>query len=117
MQAFGAHSCALVGFIWRKAVLVQGLLFIPISVFLLFAEPILLATRQTPEVAAMTASYTRQELVISFGMQTLNHFSLFVQRACLWHLRGAVLCCNVPCRLQGTQKWLDVSSCHLSLGP
>ena len=97
MQAFGAKKYALVGFIWQRAVLIMGLLCIPISVLLLFAEPILLATRQTPEVAAMTASYIRQEAFISFGLRALNPFSLFVLHAHLQYLRGAaVLCCAVP---------------------
>ena len=81
MQAFGAKKYALVGFIWQRAVLIMGLLCIPISVLLLFAEPILLATRQTPEVAAMTASYIRQETFVGFGVHTLNPFSLFMPRA------------------------------------
>ena len=97
MQAFGAKKYALVGFIWQRAVLIMGLLCIPISVLLLAAEPILLATRQTPEVAAMTASYIRQEACITFGIHTLNPFSLFVPHARLGYLRAAVVCCGVLC--------------------
>ena len=59
LQAFGAKRYALVGHIWQRAMLIMGLLCIPISVLLLFAEPILLATGQTRNVAAMTASYIR----------------------------------------------------------
>ena len=59
LQAFGAKQYALVGYVWQRAIIIMGLLCIPISVLLLFAQPILLATGQTPTVAAMTASYIR----------------------------------------------------------
>ena len=58
-QAFGAKQYALVGHIWQRALLIMGLLCIPITILLLFAEPILLATGQTRTVAAMTSSYIR----------------------------------------------------------
>ena len=59
MQAYGAKQYALVGDVWQRAMIILGLLCIPISVLLLFAKPILLATGQTQTVAAMTASYIR----------------------------------------------------------
>ena len=59
LQAYGAKQYPLVGYIWQRAIIILGLLCIPISVLLLFAQPILLATGQTPKVAAMTASYIR----------------------------------------------------------
>lgn len=59
MQAYGAKQYALVGHVWQRAMIIMGLLCIPISVLLLFAEPILLTTGQTPTVAAMTAAYIR----------------------------------------------------------
>ena len=59
MQAYGAKQFALVGHVWQRAMIILGILCIPISVLLLFAEPILLATGQTQTVAAMTASYIR----------------------------------------------------------
>lgn len=58
-QAYGAKQYALVGHVWQRALIIMGLMCIPISVLLLFAEPILLATGQTATVAAMTASYIR----------------------------------------------------------
>lgn len=64
VQAFGAKRYALVGHIWQRAIIIMGLLCIPISVLLMFTEPILLATRQTPTVAAMTASYIRYSAVV-----------------------------------------------------
>lgn len=54
----------MVGHIWQRAIVIMGLLCIPISVLLMFTEPILLATRQTPKVAAMTASYIRYSAVV-----------------------------------------------------
>lgn len=59
MQAYGAKQYALVGHVWQRAMIILGLLCIPISVLLLFAKPMLLATGQTQTVAAMTASYIR----------------------------------------------------------
>ena len=59
MQAFGAKKYALVGHIWQRALIILGLLCIPISVLLFFVKPILLATGQTPTVAAMTSTYIR----------------------------------------------------------
>lgn len=59
MQAYGAKQYALVGHVWQRAMIILGLLCIPISVLLFFAKPILLATGQTQTVAAMTASYIR----------------------------------------------------------
>ena len=51
----------MVGHIWQRAIIILGLLCVPISVLLLFAEPILLATGQTATVAAMTGSYIRSD--------------------------------------------------------
>lgn len=47
-QAYGAKQYPLVGYIWQRAIIILGLLCIPICVLLLFAQPILLATGQTP---------------------------------------------------------------------
>ena len=59
LQAYGAKQYAMVGHIWQRAMIILGLLCVPISVLLLFATPILLATGQTTSVATMTGSYIR----------------------------------------------------------
>ena len=58
-QAYGAKKYAVVGLVWQRAIIILALLCIPVSILLLFAKPILLATGQTPTAAAMTASYIR----------------------------------------------------------
>ncbi|KAL0044914.1 hypothetical protein WJX82_001888 [Trebouxia sp. C0006] len=61
-QAYGAKKYALVGFVWQRAIIILGLLCVPVSVLLFFAKPLLLATGQTPTVAAMTSTYIRWAL-------------------------------------------------------
>ncbi|KAA6421094.1 MAG: hypothetical protein FRX49_09004 [Trebouxia sp. A1-2] len=61
-QAYGAKKYALVGYVWQRAIIILGSLCIPISVLLFFVKPILLATGQTPTVAAMTSTYIRWAL-------------------------------------------------------
>lgn len=58
-QAYGAKSYDLVGLVWQRAVIILGLICIPICGVLLTAEKLLLLGGQTPEVAAMTAAYVR----------------------------------------------------------
>lgn len=60
VQAYGAKSYDLVGLVWQRAMIILGLLCIPICILLLTAEHILLAVGQAPAVAAMTAVYIRQ---------------------------------------------------------
>ena len=59
IQAFGAKSYDLVGHVWQRAMIILGLVCIPICGILLAAEKLLLLGGQTPAVAAMTAAYVR----------------------------------------------------------
>ena len=59
-QAFGAKSFDLVGHVWQRAMIILGLICIPICGTLLATEKLLLIGGQTPDVAAMTAAYVRQ---------------------------------------------------------
>ena len=58
-QAYGAKSYDLVGHVWQRAMIILGLVCIPICGVLLATEKLLLLGGQTPAVAAMTAAYVR----------------------------------------------------------
>lgn len=58
-QAYGAKSYGLVGHVWQRAMIILGLVCIPICGVLLATEKLLLLGGQTPAVAAMTAAYVR----------------------------------------------------------
>ena len=63
MQAYGAKSYDLVGHVWQRAMIILGLICIPICGVLLATEKLLLLGGQTPAVAAMTAAYVRLDIV------------------------------------------------------
>lgn len=58
-QAFGAKNYDLVGHVWQRAMIILGLVCVPICGILLSTEKLLLLGGQTPAVAAMTAAYVR----------------------------------------------------------
>lgn len=58
-QAYGAKSYDLVGHVWQRAMIILGLICIPICGVLLATEKLLLLGGQTPAVAVMTAAYVR----------------------------------------------------------
>ena len=58
-QAYGAKSYDLVGHVWQRAMIILGLICVPICGVLLAIERLLLLGGQTPAVAAMTAAYVR----------------------------------------------------------
>ena len=58
-QAYGAKSYDLVGHVWQRAMIILGLICVPICGVLLATEKLLLLGGQTPAVAVMTAAYVR----------------------------------------------------------
>lgn len=61
-QAYGAKNYDLVGHVWQRAMIILGLVCIPICGMLLAIEKLLLLGGQTAAVAAMTAAYVRWSL-------------------------------------------------------
>lgn len=59
LQAFGAKNYHMVGFVWQRAIIILGLVCLPVSAILLSSKPILLLLGQTPAVADTTATYIR----------------------------------------------------------
>ena len=72
------------GYVWQRAILILGLICIPISALLLSAEHLLLAIGQTPAVAAMTATYIRSAL----GRARISESQTLVQALLLCVKRG-----------------------------
>ena len=63
MQAFGAKAYAEVGNLWQRAALILWVTCIPITALWLFSEPLLVATGQDSDVAALGSQFLRCALV------------------------------------------------------
>ena len=59
LQAYGAKAYTVLGQVWQRAVLIMGLLCLPIAALWLSIGRLLLLMGQTPAVADMTAAYMR----------------------------------------------------------
>lgn len=59
LQAYGAKAYTVLGQVWQRAVLIMGLLCLPIAALWLSIGRLLLLMGQTPAVAEMTAAYMR----------------------------------------------------------
>ena len=58
-QAFGAKNYRMVGLVWQRALIILGVVCLPISVILIFSKHLLLLLGQTPAVAETTCMYIR----------------------------------------------------------
>lgn len=105
-QAFGAKQYAMVGHIWQRAIIILGLLCVPISVLLLFAEPILLATGQTATVAAMTGSYIRWALPGVWGFAAYITATNYLQAQKV--VRPQVVTSAITLALHAPMNWLFI---------
>ena len=59
LQAYGAKAYMVLGQVWQRAVLIMGLLCLPIAGLWLSIGRLLLLMGQSPAVADMTAAYMR----------------------------------------------------------
>ncbi|TVU32467.1 hypothetical protein EJB05_24198 [Eragrostis curvula] len=78
-QAFGAEQHRLVGVYKQRAMLVLGLVSIPVAVVWAFAGEILLLIRQDPEIAARAGSYVRCMIPTLFLFGQLQCYVRFLQ--------------------------------------
>eukprot|EP00891_Asterochloris_glomerata_P005927 jgi/Astpho2/5927/Aster-02415 len=70
-QAYGAKAYTVLGQVWQRAVLIMGLLCLPIAALWLSIGRLLLLMGQTPAVAEMTAAYMRLLIPGLFGQAAL----------------------------------------------
>ncbi|TVU32468.1 hypothetical protein EJB05_24199 [Eragrostis curvula] len=78
-QAFGAEQHRLVGVYKQRAMLVLGLVSIPVAVIWAFAGEILVWFRQDPEIAAGAGSYLRWLIPAVFLFGQLQCHVMFLQ--------------------------------------
>ncbi|TVU32462.1 hypothetical protein EJB05_24193 [Eragrostis curvula] len=78
-QAFGAEQHRLVGVYKQRAMLVLGLVSIPVAVVWAFAGEILVLFRQDPEIAAGAGSYLRWMVPALFLFGQLQCYVMFLQ--------------------------------------
>lgn len=59
LQAYGAKNYHMVGLVWQRAIIILGMVCLPISAVLIASKPVLLLLGQTSVVAETTATYIR----------------------------------------------------------